>query len=477
MPAISILSLALGLAFLSGINLYLTTFLAGLASRMGWLHAIGAPDVLSFVSHPAVMTVAFLLFLLEAFVDKVPWVDSLWDALHTVIRPAGAVLLALDVMGSADPSYKVMAGILAGVAGLTTHLTKAGLRLLINTTPEPLSNILTSIAEDALVAGLFALLLYHPLAGLITCLSLVVLLWLLLPKLFRLMKANLYLMWKKLRLPGNTDETQLILPNRISAEQDMLLHSQLSGPLTISWAVPCVTGKIRRFPNLVPNAFGTLVSTREHPGTLVFLSRRWFQQAPARLSLPGCDILHESSFLSESLVIYNKSEKRQASFRFTRGHQTLAAFLESDLRQRLKSGIPSAPSLLTDPSPESSPPLTPVPTPAPAPEPTPVPVPEPTPEPTPEALQEPTPAPTPEPSPEPIPQPIPELSQAPAPQPTPAPAPEPFPSPSSESPTFFQELSPLPTPPTPPSPDPIPAFPDPTPTPPPATPDPSPPPQ
>ena len=505
MPAISILSLALGLAFLSGINLYLTTFLAGLAGRMGWLHAIGAPDVLGFVSHPAVMTIAFLLFLLEAFVDKVPWVDSLWDALHTVIRPAGAVLLALDVMGTADPSYKVMAGILAGIAGLTTHLTKAGLRLLINTTPEPLSNILTSIAEDVLVAGLFALLLYHPLAGLITCLSLVVLLWLLLPKLFRLMKANLYLMWKKLRLPGNTDETQLILPSRISAEQDMLLHSQLSGPLTISWAVPCVTGKIRRFPNLVPNAFGTLVSTKEHPGTLVFLSRRWFQQAPARLSLPGCDILHESSFLSESLVIYNKSEKRQASFRFTRGHQTLAAFLESDLRQRLKSGIPSEPLTLTTPSAETTPENTPLPapeptpvpvlvsTPEPTPEPTPVPVAEPTPEPSPAPVPEPTPEPSPEPNPEPTPEttplsaleptpepalepapepapeptlvPIPEPALTPAPQPTPAPSPDPFPSPSHDSPTFFHELPTPPTPPSPPSPDPIPAFPDPSPPP------------
>lgn len=451
MPAISILSLALGLAFLSGINLYLTTFLAGLAGRMGWLHAIGAPDVLTFVSHPAVMTVAFLLFLLEAFVDKVPWVDSLWDALHTVIRPAGAVLLALDVMGTADPSYKVMAGILAGIAGLTTHLTKAGLRLLINTTPEPLSNILTSIAEDVLVAGLFALLLYHPLAGLITCLSLVVLLWLLLPKLFRLMKANLYLMWKKLRLPGNSEETPLLLPNRISAEQDMLLHSQLSGPLTISWAVPCVTGKVRRFPNLVPNAFGTLVSTTEHPGTLVFLSRRWFQQAPARLSLPGCDILHESSFLSESLVIYNKSEKRQASFRFTRGHQTLAAFLESDLRQRLKSGLPSEPLSLTTPSPEPTPELSPPP------------VLESTPEPSPPPVQAHTPEPTPEPSPEPIPEPIPEPTPVPAPQPTPAPSPDPFPS--HNSPTFFHELPPTPTPPSTPSPDTIPAFPDPSPPP------------
>jgi len=350
MPAVSILSLALGLAFLSGINLYLTTFLAGLASRMGWLDAMGLSGSLPLVSHPAVMTVAFLLFLLEAFVDKVPWVDSLWDALHTVIRPAGAVLLALEVMGNADPAYRAAAGILAGLAGLTTHMTKAGLRLLINTTPEPLSNILTSIAEDIAVAGIFALLLLHPLAGLITCVSLVVILWMLLPKLFRLMKANLYLMWKKLRLPGGSERAKAVLTDRITAEQDMLLHSQLSGPVTVTWAVPCVTGKVRGFPNLLPNTFGTLVSTREHPGALVFLSRRWFRHSAARLSLPGCDAQHESSFLSESLVIYSKADKRVATFRFTRGHDALAAQLQKDISRRIRSGSPdddSPPILLT----------------------------------------------------------------------------------------------------------------------------------
>lgn len=349
MPAVSILSLALGLAFLSGINLYLTTFLAGLASRMGWLDAIGLSGSLPLVSHPAVMTVAFLLFLLEAFVDKVPWVDSLWDALHTVIRPAGAVLLALEVMGNADPAYRAAAGILAGLAGLTTHMTKAGLRLLINTTPEPLSNILTSIAEDIAVAGIFALLLLHPLAGLITCISLVVILWMLLPKLFRLMKANLYLMWKKLRLPGGSERAKVVLSDRITAEQDMLLHSQLSGSVTVAWAVPCVTGKVRGFPNLLPNTFGTLVSTREHPGALVFLSRRWFRHSAARLSLPGCDAQHESSFLSESLVIYSKADKRVATFRFTRGHEALAAQLQKDISRRIRSGASddAQPILLT----------------------------------------------------------------------------------------------------------------------------------
>ena len=117
MPTLHILALALTAACLSGVNLYLTAFLAGLAGRLGWVD----PAIIGELMHPAVMTVAALLYLLEAVVDKVPAVDSLWDALHTVIRPAGAVLLALHIMGNADPAYQALAGVLAGLAGLTAR--------------------------------------------------------------------------------------------------------------------------------------------------------------------------------------------------------------------------------------------------------------------------------------------------------------------------------------------------------------------
>ncbi len=96
------------MACLAGVNLYLTTFLAGVAVRLGWLDGPGA-ESLAFLGHPALMTVAFLLFALEMVADKIPWVDSLWDALHTVIRPAGAVILALHMFDSAPPELRITA--------------------------------------------------------------------------------------------------------------------------------------------------------------------------------------------------------------------------------------------------------------------------------------------------------------------------------------------------------------------------------
>lgn len=378
MPALHILALAFALACLSGINLYLTAFLAGLAAKLGWL-ALN-PDVVAFLAHPAVMTVALLLCLLETIVDKVPAVDSLWDTLHTVIRPAGAVLLALHIMGEAEPAYQALAGLLAGVAGLTTHLAKTSARLLINNNPGPLLNILISIGEDLFVAGVFALTIHRPLAGFIVCLILTVLLWVLFPWLFRVARASLFLMWKKVRLPAGIMAGRVKLSAKVSAEQDMLMHGQLPGVCTVHWAVRCVTGRVRGFTALTPNMFGTLLSVKEHPGALVFVGRRWFRHRPATVALTGCEVQHESGFLSEDVVIYSKEEKRQIVFRFTRADEALAARLEQELQSQVKraksSASSSPPPPITEersepcePEPITLPPLimeSPLPAPAPA---------------------------------------------------------------------------------------------------------------
>src|SRR5689334_17748351 len=118
MPDLPLLSLALAAACMAGLNLYLTVFLAGLAGHIGWLPVSGSFEMIGILGHPAVMTVAGLLYLVETVVDKVPGMDSLWDALHTVIRPAGAVLMALSLMSRADPATQTIAGMLSGVAAL-----------------------------------------------------------------------------------------------------------------------------------------------------------------------------------------------------------------------------------------------------------------------------------------------------------------------------------------------------------------------
>ena len=152
-------ALSAGLAWASGLRLYLVLFLAGLLARLGILHL---PASLEMLQHPLVMGVAGTLALAEMVADKIPAFDSLWDGSQTFIRiPAGAVLAAL-ALGDTDPAWMVAAGLLGGTITAGTHFAKAGGRLALNTSPEPFSNWLASLGEEGLVVGGFALLVAYP---------------------------------------------------------------------------------------------------------------------------------------------------------------------------------------------------------------------------------------------------------------------------------------------------------------------------
>ncbi len=152
-------ALSAGLAWASGLRLYLVLFLAGLLARLGILHL---PASLEMLQHPLVMGVAGTLALAEMVADKIPAFDSLWDGFQTFIRiPAGAVLAAL-ALGDTDPAWMVAAGLLGGTITAGTHFAKASGRLALNTSPEPFSNWLASLGEEGLVVGGFALLVAYP---------------------------------------------------------------------------------------------------------------------------------------------------------------------------------------------------------------------------------------------------------------------------------------------------------------------------
>jgi hypothetical protein len=185
----------------------------------------------------------------------------------------------------------------------------------------------------------------------LVCLVSLVLLWIFFPRLFRTARASLFLMWKKVRLPAGVMTERVKLPAKVSADHDMLVHGALPGVCTVQWAVRCVTGRARNVPGLNPDTFGHLVSVKEHPGALVFIGRRWFRLRPVLLRLAGGEVQHESGYLSENLVIYNKSEKQQAAFRFTRAEEALAARLEDELhgrRQRAGAGHDFPPPAVAD---------------------------------------------------------------------------------------------------------------------------------
>ena len=189
MDQLSNIALALALAWASGIRLYAVLFLVGLAGHFHWFDW-SAPKSFELLSHPLVLgTTGFMLFI-EFFADKIPAVDSIWDAIHTFIRiPAGA-LLAAGVIGAGDgPAWALAAGLLGGTITAGTHFMKAGGRAAINTSPEPVSNWAASFTEDAAVLGGLWLAIQHPVVFIILLALFVLLTIWLLPKLYRFIRA------------------------------------------------------------------------------------------------------------------------------------------------------------------------------------------------------------------------------------------------------------------------------------------------
>jgi len=153
-------ALSAGLAWASGLRLYLVVFLAGLLSTFGYLHL---PETLAVLHNPLVIVVAGIMALAELIADKVPAFDSLWDSFQTFIRIPSGALLAAFAMGDVDPSWTVVAGLIGGTITAGTHFAKAGSRLAINTSPEPFSNWIASFGEEGMVLGGLWTMLASPL--------------------------------------------------------------------------------------------------------------------------------------------------------------------------------------------------------------------------------------------------------------------------------------------------------------------------
>ena len=164
MEALTMLAVALGIPLVAGINLYATVFTVGILVRYDLATLPAQFDVFG---SGWVIAVAGVLYVVEFFADKVPWVDSAWDAVHTFIRvPAGAAL-GLMAVGDVSEPVQICAFLLGGGVALASHSTKAGVRLIANTSPEPVSNSVLSVTEDVLVVGGTWLALSHPLIMLV----------------------------------------------------------------------------------------------------------------------------------------------------------------------------------------------------------------------------------------------------------------------------------------------------------------------
>ena len=176
------LALSMGVAWASGLNLYATLLALGILGSTGDLTL---PPDLQVLTNPLVIAAAGMMYCVEFFADKTPGVDTGWDAIHTFIRiPAGAVLAAATV-GELSPAAELAAAIVGGSLAASTHASKAGARVLINTSPEPFSNWVASLSEDAAVfAGIWAAL-HHPTVFLVLLVIFILLMIWMLPKLWR----------------------------------------------------------------------------------------------------------------------------------------------------------------------------------------------------------------------------------------------------------------------------------------------------
>jgi hypothetical protein len=326
---LKLLGVALGLASLAGLNLYLTVFVTGLAIHYHWIALSPEYQSLTVLGDPLVLWVAGTLYVLEFFADKIPWIDSAWDTVHTIIRPIGGALLAIRVLGQTNPAYDVVIALVAGGASLVTHSAKASTRLVANTSPEPFSNIGLSLAEDATVLGGLALIHFHPIVALALVVLFVAMLLYFAPRILRSVRVTLWLISKKLNGPPE-GEAAGVLPSTLPLRYNSAFaRDNLLGE-TIAWAVPCIA---RSVPGVPRNSRGILVATHQDANKLIFLSPRAWGARVRTLTLHDATARREPKFLSENLVISPEDKGSLYLFMFERGRgeqvEQIVRFLNS----------------------------------------------------------------------------------------------------------------------------------------------------
>ncbi len=179
MDAIELIALAASTSLLAGWRLYLVTFITGLGMKFGWVPLPENLRALDVLANNWVLAIAGVGTFAEFFADKIAWVDSAWDSIHSLLRPLGGALLSLAIVDAGDPAFQIIAFLLGGGAAFAAHTGKASARAAVNVSPEPVSNVVVSTAEDVATGGLLALAIFNPVAALVIALVLLGLtLWL-----------------------------------------------------------------------------------------------------------------------------------------------------------------------------------------------------------------------------------------------------------------------------------------------------------
>ncbi|HEY0793971.1 MAG TPA: DUF4126 domain-containing protein [Chthoniobacterales bacterium] len=332
MEVLQTLAVALGLAALSGYSFYLTVFASGLAIRFDWIQLAPQFDTLSVLGSTTVLVVSGVLFFLEFFVDKVPWVDSIWDAVHTIIRPFGGAFLAVETLGHPNTVFDVLFGIFAGSLTFAAHSVKAGTRLVVNQSPEPYSNIGVSLLEETLVVVALAVLWLSPVTafgGLLLAFAVAILF---LPRVWRAIRVRIWFIIQKLNQPAQP-RTREDFPRRLPARFNHVFRKMHGGHYTISWAALCVSGRARQIGR---DRFGYLVVTEEERAKVFFLTRSWLRGTARMFEIEEFEVLLEARFLFDELHLAGNGKGQRYTFKFDRGRSILAARIAADLEERAK---------------------------------------------------------------------------------------------------------------------------------------------
>ncbi len=261
METLSLVGSVMGLGLASGVRLYATMLAVGLGLRFGIFDLHPGIERLRILSNDWVLAAVGLAYLIEFFADKVPWLDSLWDSVHTLIRPLGAAMMSATALGSLNPEARWALAVASGGVALAGHSTKAGTRLAANHSPEPFSNIFLSLFGDVLVFSGAWLAIQHPIAMLAVVIAfLTAFLWIG-PKVFRLLKLE--------------STALLCLVRGSGGEPEKDEHAKLGAPILVMRAA--AGSGVRG----LKNSTGWLAFGDEG---LTFVARRWFRLKVHRIS-------------------------------------------------------------------------------------------------------------------------------------------------------------------------------------------------
>jgi len=216
LSTIALLGSLLGLGFVSGINLYATVLAAGLGIKFNLIELPPELQALAILANTYVLIAAGIMYLVEFFADKIPWLDSFWDSIHTFIRPLGAVVIAFVAIADVNPALELIAVMVTGGVALSSHSTKAGTRAVVNQSPEPVSNIGLSLGEDivAVIGTWFSF--NYPEVMLALVIIFVIIFLFMAPKIFRIIKMQLVGLKGVIgHFQGNKIESEKIIPEKI----------------------------------------------------------------------------------------------------------------------------------------------------------------------------------------------------------------------------------------------------------------------